>query len=202
MPFKFKKGFSLIEILVVVAIFGLIMISVSKFSADVFSLGGTVRDSLSSAQDARALLKTIAREIRMASSANNGSFTIDSASTSTFSFYSDIDDDGNKEKVRYFLSGNILKKGVIKPSGNPVVYNSSGESVSILVNNIKNATSSIFEYFDSNYDGISSPLSIPVNLSTIRLVKITLKIDADPNRAPLIRTYTTQVSFRNLKDNL
>jgi len=36
----------------------------------------------------------------------------------------------------------------------------------------------------------------------VRLVRITIKIDEDPNRPPAALTSTTQVSIRNLKDNL
>jgi hypothetical protein len=38
--------------------------------------------------------------------------------------------------------------------------------------------------------------------TNVRLIKINLMIDVDPNRAPVIKTYTSQVSIRNLKDNL
>jgi hypothetical protein len=50
--------------------------------------------------------------------------------------------------------------------------------------------------------GTSSPLTQPVITTNVRLIKINLMIDVDPNRAPVIKTYTSQVSIRNLKDNL
>jgi hypothetical protein len=64
--------------------------------------------------------------------------------------------------------------------------------------------SSIFEYYDSNYDGTasSSALIFPVAPIEVRLVKITLDIDSDPNKPPEPFTVTTQVSIRNIKDNL
>ena len=39
-----------------------------------------------------------------------------------------LDDDGLKEKIRYYLTGTTLKKGVIKPTGSPPVYLSANES--------------------------------------------------------------------------
>jgi hypothetical protein len=50
--------------------------------------------------------------------------------------------------------------------------------------------------------GTSSPITQPVTPTDVRLIKINLIIDVDPNRAPVIKTYTSQVSIRNLKDNL
>ena len=164
---------------------------------------GFLEDSISGAQDARAVLRTMAREIRTASSSNLGTYTIATASPQTFIFYSDIDDDGLKERIRYFLDDTDLKKGVIKPSGNPLVYDPASEIiVSVLVQNVKNDSQNIFDYYDTNYDGTTDPLSEPINLISVRLVKITIIIDADENRAPVAKTFTSQVSLRNLKDNL
>ena len=105
-----------------------------------------------------------------------------------------------KEKVRYFLAGTTLQKGVIKPTGSPLIYNSINEKISTFVNNV--ISTSIFDYYDENYDGTTAPLSFPVNVSDIRLVKITVMVEQDPNRSPTPMVFSTQVSIRNLKDNL
>src|SRR3989344_4644245 len=117
-----------------------------------------------------------------------------------FTFYSDIDDDGLKEKVRYFLNGPLLQKGVIKPTGSPLSYNPASEKITTLIPNVTNAT--IFTYYDENYDGAGAELTSPINIPVVRLVKITITIDKDPNRAPVTTIFSTQVSIRNLKDNL
>jgi hypothetical protein len=41
-----------------------------------------------------------------------------------------------------------------------------------------------------------------VSVPAVRLVKITVIVDANPAKMPAPRTFTTQVSLRNLKDNL
>ena len=198
-----RKGMSIVEILIVVGIASLLMISVGFFQRNILFFAGFLEDSISGAQDARAVLRTMAREIRTASSSNLGTYTIATASPQTFIFYSDIDNDGLKERIRYFLDNTDLKKGVIKPSGNPLVYDPASETiVSVLVQNVRNDTQNIFDYYDTNYDGTTDPLSEPINLISVRLVKITIIIDADENRAPVAKTFTSQVSLRNLKDNL
>jgi prepilin-type N-terminal cleavage/methylation domain-containing protein len=198
-----KNGFTLAEIVVVVAILGIIMVAVGGFQRNVFVNNKYSQDSLTSAQDARNVLRVMVRELRMASPGNDGSFAIQTAATNTIAFFSDTDADGLKEKIRYYIATTTLRKGSIKPSGNPLTYNIANETTSILAYNVKNATSSpLFEYYDSNYAGTSSPLTQPVTVTNAHLVKINLMIDADPNRSPVVRTYTTQVNFRNLKDNL
>ena len=91
---------------------------------------------------------------------------------------------------------------MIKPSGTPLTYDPSNEEVVILVRDMNNGPDPIFEYFDSNYNGESAPLLQPVQITQIRLVRITVKIEKDPNRSlgPVIAT--SQVFLRNLKDNL
>ena len=109
-----------------------------------------------------------------------------------------------KEQIRYFLSDKDLKRGIIKPSGSPLSYNSANEQISTLVTGINNGVSPIFEYFDSSYTGTSTPLVQPVQITQVRLVRVTLKIEEDTNPTKTIGPVivTSQVFLRNLKDNL
>lgn len=203
MKLSYYKGMTLIEVLVAVAIFVMITLAVASFQSNVTIFNSYGRDSISSAQDARVILRTIVQELRPAKPGNNGAYPVAQAATSSITFFSDIDVDGLQEQVRYFISGTDLKKGVIKPTGSPLAYNSNQETFSTLAYNIKNGTSTaLFEYFDSSYNGTSSPLSQPVSVNAVRLVRINLMIDADPRRSPIPRLYTSDATFRNLKDNL
>lgn len=201
-----QKGFTLVELVVVIGILGLIMIGVTDFQRNVITFNKYADDSLSSAQDARTSLKIMVKELRTASPSSNGAYAIAQAATSTMTFFSDTDGDGLKEQIRYFIATTTpptLKRGSIKPTGSPATYSSNNETFSILAYNMKNGTSTaLFEYYDNGYAGTSSPLTQPVTVTAIRLVKINLMIDADPNKSPAVRTYTSQVSLRNLKDNL
>lgn len=200
---KNNKGFSLIEIVVVVGILGVIVVAITTFQSNILKNNKIAQDSLSSAQDARSILSMMIRELRSASPGNDGAFAIAQAGTSTVTFYSDTDGDGLKEKIRYFLTATTLKKGTIKPTGSPLSYNSGNEAQSFLAYNIRNSTTTpLFEYYNANYTGTSSPLTQPVTTTAVRLVKINLVIDLDPNRAPIVRAFTSQVNLRNLKDNL
>ncbi len=198
-----KRAFTLVEIIVVLAIIGIVFAEVVNFQVNVVRYNKSAGESLQSAQDARSILRTMVKELRSVRPGNDGSYPVVVAATSSIVFYSDIDADGLQEKVRYYIATTTLKKGVIKPSGSPYSYNSAQESFSTLAISIKNASSTpMFEYFDTSYTGTSAPLTQPVNVSTVRLVKINLLIDADPNRSPVPRMYTSQGMLRNLKDNL
>lgn len=200
---NYNRGFSVVEMVVVIGIFGIIVVAISSFQRDVIMNNKYSSDSLTSAQDARNIVRVMIKDLKTASPANDGSFAIVQAATNTLTFYSDSDGDGLKEKIRYFIATTTLKRGSIKPTGTPYTYNSANEIMSYLAYNVKNSTSSpLFEYYDGSYTGTSTPLTQPVTVTSIHLVKINLMIDADPNRSPAIRTYTSQVNLRNLKDNL
>jgi len=197
-----KSGFTIIEILVSIFILTLIGLAVSSFAKDIFSLNRITSDSLTAQDETRRALKTMSAEIRTASPSSLGAYALAQSAMSSFTFYSNVDDDSFKERVRYFLDGTTLKKGIIKPSGTPLTYNPADEAVSELIHGVANATTSIFSYYDKNYDGTNQALIEPIDIATVRLVKITIVTDKDPQTPPGPMTLTTQISIRNLKDNL
>ena len=94
-------------------------------------------------------------------------------------------------------------RAVAIPAGAPLSYSGVTESTSTLLRSVSNGTSTdMFQYFDSTYDGNESPLAQPVTLTTIRLVKINAVLASGTIKTPSVKTYSMQVMFRNLKDNL
>ncbi len=200
---NYTKGITLVELLVVLALFSLLIIGISTFQRNIYVFNRFANDSLVTIQDGRIIIRVMVREMRSMSQANNGAYSIAQAATNTFTFFSDTNSDGLKEQIRYFINGTTLRKGSITPSGSPLSYNPNNEVFLTIASNVKNSTSTpLFDYHDSNYAGTSTPLALPANITDIHLVKINLLLDVDPNRAPTPRLYTSQVSLRNLKDNL
>ena len=201
---KYAGGFTLVETLVVAFIFVIVMMGVTEFARNTFYTNSVVKGSFSTAQDAEAILRTITAQLRSASQGSDGSYPILSAGSSTITFFSDIYGNGVKERVRYFLSSTTLEEGIMVPKGTPPSYANATETISYIAYNVRNNGSSTntFDYYDTTYNGTSTPLTQPVSVAAVRLVKVTLILDSDPNRSPTPRTYTTQVSLRNLKDNL
>ncbi len=197
-----KRGFTLVELLVVIGIFSVISIAVFTLGRDTFFFNGIIQDSFNTQEEAKRVIRPMATEIRAARQSVEGSYPIDTAGTSTLVFYSDINGDGNTERVRYFYSSSTIKRGIITPTGSPLKYTGT-EKVNELVHGVRNTNSQpVFEYFDSSYTGTSSPLTQPVSVSNVRLVKVNIIIDMNVNRSPTKQTVTVQAEIRNLKDNL
>ena len=197
-----QSGISLVEVLVVVGILGLISVGIVTLFTDTFSLNRNISNQLSVSGEARRALKTMTAEMRTASPSSNGAYAITQTATSSFTFYSNVDSDSYKERIRYFASGTVLYRGLIKPSGSPLAYNNASETITSLVRGLVTGTSTpIFVYFDSTYAGTSTPTTTPA-IADVRLVRTTFMIDIDITTQGLDGMYTTQVTFRNLKDNL
>lgn len=194
-----KTGFTLLEILFAVSIFVMVSLVMGAFARNTWVYNSFISSSFNNLNAGRTTLKTMVAEIRTASSGDNGAYVVSAASNTSFTIYSDIDNDALKERVRYFVSGNSLRRGVIKPTGSPLGYTGT-EVITTLIPNITNAT--VFEYYDKNYDGTTASLASPIQIPSVRLVKITVTIDENPNRAPGPITLTSQVTLRNIKDNL
>ncbi len=200
---KNSKGYTLVELLVVVFIFSLITISLSRFTSDIFTLNFFLQGSLNAQIDMRHIVKVMVTDIREAGPSALGAYPIALASTSAMTFYTDADNDGVRDQVRYFISNGSLKRGVTAPSGSPLTYNIANEKLVTLASDIvSSSTLPLFQYYPSSYSGTTSPLSIPVDVPSVRLVKITVIIDKDPNRSPSTIITSSQVNIRNLKDNL
>lgn len=198
-----KKGFTIAELVISIAIVSFILYIVGSFQYNLFSLNFSAQNSMSAQFDARHVTKYFARELREASNSSLGAYPIALASSTAITFYSDINNDGLKERVRYYLSGNKLMKGVISPTGSPLVYNSGSEVVTTSISSVSNGTSTpIFQYYNSYFSGTSSPLSFPVNINEVRMVRMYVIIEKDSNKSPTPLRVETKVNIRNLKDNL
>jgi len=197
-----KSGFTLIETMIGVAILALIIGVVTLFARDTFFYKDVFFSGLTSVNDSRHILQPLANEVRSASAGSLGAYPLEVVTDNTLIFYSDINNDGLKERIRYFVNGDVFSKGVISPSGNPLAYAIANEVVKPLIRDIANGGQAIFSYYDTSYNGETDPMTSPVAIESVRLIKINLIIDADPMRPPVPFSITTQINLRNLKDNL
>ncbi|MCD6178043.1 prepilin-type N-terminal cleavage/methylation domain-containing protein [bacterium] len=101
--FLYKSGFTLVESLVVIAVFALMIGAVIGFILMSYRTYSYAFQQSMAVNEARKGIEIMAREIREARSGDDGSYPIEKADDKEFIFYSDIDKDGATERVRYFL---------------------------------------------------------------------------------------------------
>ncbi len=202
MKSSLNTGFSLVEVLTAIAIATVVMVAVGAFQFNIINYNRSSAVKLTNTQEAQTILKTVVREMRSMNQSTTGTYPILAGATSSITFYSDIYSDGLKEQVRYYLSSTTLYRGEIRPTGSPLAYNGT-ETFKVLATGVRNASSTpMFEYFASDYTGTTTAMTYPLNLTSIRLIRVNLTIDSDPNKSPVPRTFTSQAELRNLKDNL
>jgi prepilin-type N-terminal cleavage/methylation domain-containing protein len=197
-------GFTLLEVMIATFIFSAIAGGVAIFSAYYlknYSFSFEENQSVSIAQTG---LTTMLREIREARIGDDGAWPIVDALDNSFTFYSDVTNDGRSDKVRYFLNGTTLQKGVIQPTTVPVSYPSNTETFTTIASNIDVSGGSIFRYYNGNWpsDVINNPLTASDRLLSTRYVVVYVRINISQNFAAQPFELTSGVTIRSMKTNL
>jgi prepilin-type N-terminal cleavage/methylation domain-containing protein len=195
------RGFTLIEMLVAIALFLLgTQATVLIFSKTMKSKAYSMEMGKSAFVVSRSI-GDVTRYLRRARQSDNGAYPIVSISDNDLVIYSDYDKDNITERLHiYFVDANdTVYMGVREPSaGLPPTYaNGDGETF-VLAEHIVNTTSDpMFSYYNMNYPADTNTES---DKSKVRLIKIFLKINIDPNNAPDNIQQETFVELRNLND--
>ncbi len=200
-----RSGFSVFEVLIVAALGAGIIFAISNFVIGTAGFQDVVTQNLDARQDVEQTLQQFTTDVRSIGQSELGAYPIESATTSSLVFFSDIDLDGITERVRFFLATSTgvtttVYRGTIEPTGTPAVYSLASEIVAPAVRNVVSSSLPLFEYFDAAFIGSQSPMTLPVVLQNIRLIRINLSIDVGP-RAPKPIFYSRTANIRNLRSN-
>lgn len=191
-----ERGITLVETVVWVAVTTMIFVAIVQ-SVQVFYRTNTYAVeqgfAVSSAQRG---IESMIKTVRESAYSSNGAYPIILMATSSFSIYADIDDDPFIERVRFFIEGNLLKRGVIDPSGDPPVY-TNPETITTLSDYVRNVEKnvSLFTYYDMN-GLLMADLS---KLAEVRFVEATIIVNINPYRLPNQFTLRSTAALRNLK---
>ncbi len=197
-----KKGFSLIEILIVVAVATSIVLVVSKLGSNTSVLNTLVSRELQSKADIEQTLQIVTTEIRSASPSASGAFPLISAATSSFSFYSNGGNNGVAKRVHYYLATSTIYRGVVQPTGTPATYPTSSEILTALISGVVVPTSSpLFTYYDTEYTGTQAAMTSTADVTAIRLVKISFSATVQPAQSPAPEYFSRFADIRNLRSN-
>lgn len=197
-PSHTERGYTLLEMLVVLAI---IVITVPVVYAAIQALyhvhESTLARAMAVTETTRGVQEMV-RDVRSAVYAENGSLPIVALATSSLTIYADTDLDGVVERVRYFLDGTTVRKGIIKPTGTSS-YPVAQESVASLIPNIINtsASTSLFRY----YTATGTEIVTPSASLAVRRVDVVCVARSTKGTAADAVTIASSASIRNLKDS-
>jgi len=201
---KILHAFTLVETLVALAIFTigiqatmLVFAKTMKNKAYVLEMGKSSTVVSRSVSDLIGYLRRVRQS-------DSGAYPIVSADDNDLVVYSDYNKDGKTERLHIYLTGGKIYLGIRNPSTTfPKTYAAGdGTTVEIAKQIVNTSSDPMFSYYNKNYpaDVINNPVSVPADVSQVRLVKIFLMINIDPNRAPDNIHQESFVELRNLND--
>ena len=179
---KKQKGFTLVEVLLVVLLIFIIVALVTSVLVTSERSNRLIINSVKSEIDARTALYRISKDIRE-------THDIITADDYEVVFQSNIDEDEYFEEIRYYLVAEDSHYDLYRQ-----VDNADGK---LFIENI--VDNSIFIY----YSGLGEPedgMSIPVDeaeLQNIRFVDITLNVDQSGNQSLRTMILNTMITLRN-----
>jgi len=197
---KLMMGMSLVEMLVFLSIFTILSLVVLNSIASFYRYNAYTIAQSYQITNARRGVELLVRDMREMIYADDGSFPLVDTSTSSISFYSDIDRDDSVEFVVYDLIGTNLYKYVYNAVGNPPSYSTTTpdevQTISKYVQN-NNQGTDIFTYYLENGDEATATSSV----TDIRYIDVKVIVNIDPVRDPGEFTLRSSASLRNLKEN-
>ena len=209
---KMKEGFTLIEMLIAMAILVIMVGAVTAFFVFLYREQAADIIRIERINIASRAIKKISPEIRKMNRGEDGSYPIKLGKEQTLIFYADVDNDGETERVIYYLSGTNLARILTEPSGDPVGYEAAPDPLPnpldhpeiIAARDVRNGAEPIFRYYDKNYTGAGDPLEggeteEGVNVTMIRVVEINLDINPENNYLASPFNIKTKIHPRNLK---
>lgn len=189
-----KKAFSLVEMVVVVALVSMITVVVTAFLSESVKTYRLKRQSVELEEKAAQVMRKFEITTRAASE-----ITKADDNELIFLRYFDLTSVSPPTQVRYFIDGNQFKIGLTQPSGiEPnIIYPPENETIDLLINDVVNADL-IFKYFD----GSNAELGLPINITNLKMISLSISLDKNGDLPPAPIIETTKVSLRNMKDNL
>jgi len=192
------SGFTFIEMVVTIAIFSIIMISIADSVRFFYRANTSSIEQSYQIDSARRGVEFLVRDLREASYGDDGSYPISNIGSTTITFFSNIDSDPSVEKIRYELNDVMLTRNTLDATGSPAVYTGAGatSTVSEYVRNSEEGTP-LFRYYDSAGVEITDYTEV----DEVRSVVVNLVVNIRPIRAPEEFTLRSSANLRNLRND-
>ena len=206
-----KNGFTLIEMLITMAILVIMMGAVVSFFVVLYREQATDIIRINRINTASRAIEKISSEIRKMNQGENCSYPIKSGKEQSLTFYADVDNDGETERVIYYLSGTNLARFLTEPTGGDPVYEATPDPLPdpldhpeiIMVSDVRNGSDFVFRYYDEDHTGSGGLLEEEgdegVSVTRVRIIEISLDINPDNNYLTEPFHIGTKIHPRNLK---
>lgn len=194
-----QRGFTLVETLVVLALFTILTLVITGSVASFYRLNGYVIAQAYQVDNARRGTEQLVRDIREMTFSDNGAFPLATIEDYSISFFSDVDYDQSVEYIEYTVSSTTLLKKIFSATGSPPVYSTTTpESVTTVSEYVQNELQGIpmFVYYDT--EGV--PATATTSITDIRYVQTSVIVNIDPIRDPGQFMLRSSVALRNLKN--
>jgi type II secretory pathway pseudopilin PulG len=199
-PNRKNHAYTLVETVVVIALFSLIMLTVNTLIVSFYRQNDYAVRQSAAIQNGRTAVTTLVQDLREATVSESGSYPLIELSPNTIRFYSDIDRDEAVEEAYYYVNAEFqLVKETIEPSGNPAQYLGTPE-ISYIANYIQNdfMNVDIFKY----YDGQGVEITNLDDADAVRFIEVNLVVNVDPTKQPEEFILRSSAFIRNLRPTL
>ncbi|MDE2213068.1 MAG: prepilin-type N-terminal cleavage/methylation domain-containing protein [Patescibacteria group bacterium] len=152
------RGYTLVELIVVIAITTLTIIATTAAIIIFYRSNSTTLNEAYAVESARQGIEKTVADIRGIQYGADGSYPVSAIATSSFTFYSNVDDSNTPEWVQYYLSGTTFVRGTIVATGSPPTYPVANESTTTISKYVRNGLENIpiFQYFNASSTQITT----------------------------------------------
>ena len=191
-----ERGMTLVETVVWVAVTLSAMLAIVTSVQYFYRTNNYAVEQAAAVSSAQRGIESMVKTMREASYSSNGAYPVIAISTSSVAFYADIDTDPFIERLRFYLDGDSLKRGMIDPSGDPPVY-TNPETISSISDSVRNIDQGVttFRYYDVN-GNLMTDLN---DISALRFIEVTVVVNINPFRLPNQFTLRSTAALRNLR---
>ncbi|MGH9856909.1 MAG: PilW family protein, partial [Acidobacteriota bacterium] len=183
MKHEWQSGLSLSELLIVIAVSGLLVAGVSLFFTRGIGVNREQYEQVLITEEARIQLERVSDTLRNARVLSGANWLI-AAGDYAITLTTNLDADADSEEVRYFLEDTVLKRGVTEPGGTEVVIE--------VAQSMRNSELGrpLFAYYDDSNQSIAAADATADNVWQI---EIALLVDVNPNQIPAAVDVVTRV---------
>lgn len=192
-----RRAFTLLELLISMTILVTMVTLVVGLLSNVLRNNRISNSRNQGIDRLRLVMTNVSLAIRQTRATPAGAYPIIAAENNSLTIYSSTDSTGELQRIRYFLDGSTLKRGLIRPVGGTYA---TAEVITILATGVQNGGQPLFQYYDKNYTGTGAAMN-PIAINSIRYLTITVVFDDNPNELPGPVTLRFSAQLRNLKDN-